>query len=214
MPIKMNCPSCGKTLTAPDTAAGKKAKCPACAAMMTVPTGVFDAEEIGPGSPEPAPSPPEFNIMDDIQGTAPSQSPADPAISGQEPARRPCPMCGEQIIAAAAKCRFCGAVFDPRLRGASSMQRGQSYQGFAITSMVLGILGLVTCYCGPVFGIPAIIFAVVASNGMKKSKNFEGKGMGTAGLILGTIGVVIWPLIDIAVIIFTVSAGRGGPRHF
>ena len=32
MHISMNCPSCNKTLSAPDTAAGKKAKCPACGA--------------------------------------------------------------------------------------------------------------------------------------------------------------------------------------
>ena len=37
MPIQMNCASCGKTLSAPDTAAGKKAKCPSCGQIMVVP---------------------------------------------------------------------------------------------------------------------------------------------------------------------------------
>ena len=73
------------------------------------------------------------------------------------------------IVAGTAKCRFCGAVLDPRLRG-SSVSGGQSYKGFAITSMVLGILSLFCC--GPVFGIAAIIFSVVASNGMKTSKTW------------------------------------------
>ena len=47
MPINMNCPSCGKTLSAPDTAAGKKAKCPACGQIMTVPEVVHEAEPVG-----------------------------------------------------------------------------------------------------------------------------------------------------------------------
>ena len=30
MPITMSCPTCGKTLTAPDSAVGKRARCPGC----------------------------------------------------------------------------------------------------------------------------------------------------------------------------------------
>ncbi len=30
--------------------------------------------------------------------------------------RRPCPMCGEMIVAGAAKCRYCGEVFDSTLK--------------------------------------------------------------------------------------------------
>ncbi len=51
MPINMNCPSCGKNLSAPDTAAGKKAKCPACGQIMIVPEIVQEAEEFGAAAP-------------------------------------------------------------------------------------------------------------------------------------------------------------------
>ena len=59
MPIKMNCPSCGKTLSAPDAAAGKKAKCPSCGQIMTVPEVVREAEDVSArcratGSPQPS----------------------------------------------------------------------------------------------------------------------------------------------------------------
>ena len=40
------CPACGKTLKAPASAAGKKAKCPACNAVMVVPEKILDAEEL------------------------------------------------------------------------------------------------------------------------------------------------------------------------
>jgi hypothetical protein len=92
------------------------------------------------------------------------------------------------------------------------MRRGQSYQGFAITSMVLGILALPTFCFGIVFGIIAIIFAAVANNGMKNSRNFEGKGMATAGMVMGILGTVGWTLIY--VIIFMSLAPVAGRRHF
>ena len=43
MPIKVTC-SCGKTLTAPDAAAGKRAKCPGCGQVITIPAPVQEAE--------------------------------------------------------------------------------------------------------------------------------------------------------------------------
>ena len=218
MPIKMNCPSCNKTLSSPDSAAGKNAKCPACGTVMVVPTGVFDAGE--PGAAGPPPAPPEFNVADDVPAPPPATSPAtspfaDSAAPGQEPPRRPCPSCGEPIVANAAKCRFCGAVFDPRLRATSCAGPGwPSYQGFAITSMILGILALISCYCGPIFGIAAIIFAVVANNGMKTSGNLNGKGMATAGLVMGIIGTVLGIIWAILAAIGMSTAQHGGPRPF
>jgi predicted RNA-binding Zn-ribbon protein involved in translation (DUF1610 family) len=116
----MNCPSCGKTLSAPDTAAGKQAKCPACGQIMVVPEIVHEAEDIY--APEPEPSTPfssqppagsTENWLDGVQGPAPQPTATGP---GGE-ARRPCPRCGEMIVVGAAKCRFCNTIFDPRLRG-------------------------------------------------------------------------------------------------
>ena len=212
MPIKMSCPSCGKTLSAPDNAAGKKAKCPGCGQIMTVPEAVVAAEDIHAPEPEAtfSPQPPAgdgASWLDEVQGAA-----TPPTASGPGgDARRPCPECGEIIIAGAAKCRFCGAVFDPRLR-TSSMQGGQNYRGFAITSMVLGILSLFCC--GPVFGIAAIVFGVIAGNGMKASRNIDGKGMATAGVVLGIIGAVLGVIIAIIYVLSMAAAGGGGRHHF
>lgn len=60
--------------------------------------------------------------------------------------------------------------------------------GFAIASMVIGILSLVLCCCseyiGLVLGILAIIFAVIA-------KKQSPSGMATAGLVCGIIALVL-----------------------
>ena len=223
MPINMNCPSCGKTLAAPETAAGKKAKCPSCGQIMIVPEATQAAEDSYATEPESAAESPASYGPQSGPDSSPSwldgvQSPAPaPAASGPGgEARRPCRECGEMIVAAAAKCRFCGAVFDPRLRGMGmgmgmSTHRGKSYQGFAITSMVLGILSIFTACIGIVLGITGVIFGVVAGNGMKQSKNFEGKGMATAGIVMGLLGSIGWTLIYVC--IFMAVAARG-PGHF
>ena len=48
MPINMSCPSCGKTLSAPDSAAGKRAKCPSCGQIMIVPGAAQQAGGLSP----------------------------------------------------------------------------------------------------------------------------------------------------------------------
>jgi len=173
VPINMSCPSCAKNLSAPDTAAGKKAKCPACGTTMVIPTGVFDAEEIGITSLPP--TAPGYDSVDGMPGAGTSQPSAASTMPGQEPARRPCPTCGELIIATAAKCRFCGAVFDARLVG-SMTPRGQSYQGFGTPAeriqqihscfktwwicLAVGMGLCITCI-GAIIGIPVLIAGVV-----------------------------------------------------
>jgi predicted RNA-binding Zn-ribbon protein involved in translation (DUF1610 family) len=119
MPIQMTCPSCGKLLSAPEAAVGKRAKCPECAQIMIVPDAVFEAELVGDhsfhsASPFADLSPyaaPREGLSGDSAGLDSSSADAT-----AEP-RRPCPECGERIMTTAAKCRFCGAIFDPRLRG-------------------------------------------------------------------------------------------------
>ncbi len=170
MPIKMNCPSCGKTLSAPDTAAGKKAKCPSCGQIMVVPEAVHDAEELYRPAPEPStpfsPQPsagPAENWLDEVQGTA-----GTPAASGPGgEARRPCPECGEMIVAGAAKCRFCGAIFDPRLRGRAGTNSYQTVPNYLAQAI------LTTLFCCLPFGIVAIVYAAQV-NGRLQAGDMRG----------------------------------------
>ncbi|QXJ23043.1 DUF4190 domain-containing protein [Actinomadura graeca] len=69
--------------------------------------------------------------------------------------------------------------------------------GMAVASMVLGIIGVLTCG-GVVFSVGAIIFGHVAQGQIRRSGE-GGGGMATAGLILGyifaVIGLLYWIVI-------------------
>jgi hypothetical protein len=147
---------------------------------MTVPTGVFEAEEIGAASQEPAPD--EFRLMDEILSPPPSQSTASPAGAGPEPGRRPCPECGEMIVAGAAKCRFCNAIFDPSLKvRASNKVYGPSDADLSTGDWVFCIL------CG---GIACIVGIVYAIQGKPKGMKMVGVSL-VAGVLWGVIRVII-----------------------
>ncbi len=158
MPINMSCPSCGKTLAAPDSAAGKKAKCPSCGQIMIVPGATQQAGDFVAPPPPPAavPSGPQLSAggeswLDEIGAASVAAGPGVPSPSGGE--RRPCPECGEMIVAGAAKCRFCGAVFDARLRTGATFGRFQYVPNYLAQAI------LVTLFCCLPFGIVSIVFA-------------------------------------------------------
>ncbi len=67
--------------------------------------------------------------------------------------------------------------------------------GFAITSMILGILSFVLCTLGMFTAPLAIIFGAVAKGKGNKS------GMGTAGLTCGIIVTVFWVLYIVFMIV-------------
>lgn len=61
-------------------------------------------------------------------------------------------------------------------------------KGFNITSLVLGIISVITiCWCWYA-SVPSAIIAIIFS---VAGKNDAGRGMGIAGLVLGIIGLVI-----------------------
>ncbi len=66
-------------------------------------------------------------------------------------------------------------------------QQGESTPGFAIASLVLGIVSILFCCCwggGILFAVPGIIMGLSAN---KKQKT----GVGTAGIICSIVGAVL-----------------------
>ena len=68
-------------------------------------------------------------------------------------------------------------------------------KGFNITSMILGIIA-VACFCWWYVSIPCAIIAIIFSVAGKKD---AGKGMGTAGLVLGIIALGLYVLMVLGV---------------
>ena len=61
--------------------------------------------------------------------------------------------------------------------------------GLAVSSMILGILGLVAC---AVFGLVGLILGIVAlHNAQREPQQYGGKGMAIAGIITGGLGLVL-----------------------
>jgi uncharacterized membrane protein YvbJ len=118
-----------------------------------------------------------------------------------------CPKCGTQISDNVAFCGTCGqAINQPAPANNSTNFQSPTSQanvnmaaqgtaqrtsGFAIASLVLGILGI---------SILAIIFGAIAINQTGKDPNLSGRGMAIAGLVLGIVWVAIIFIFVIAII--------------
>ncbi len=145
--IKVTCNACGKKLKAKGESAGKKVKCPGCGDILIIPEAVYDAVED------------EFDdygddtFDDDTYGEDPFASDDIDSygseISVPAKGRKPCPMCGEMIQAGASKCRFCGEIFDPKLKkkakaaGADADMTGGDWAVAIICSGIGCIAGIV-----------------------------------------------------------------------
>jgi DNA-directed RNA polymerase subunit M/transcription elongation factor TFIIS len=102
----------------------------------------------GAPAPEPAPG---FNPFADVDDDPYRLADPDPATTSTSEPQKPCPMCGEMILAAAVKCRYCGETFDPKLKkgkkskkkrrssGGGSSSTGPRDIGIGLLCMALGI---------------------------------------------------------------------------
>jgi len=167
VPIEVNCDKCGKSLKAPDSMAGKKAKCPACAAVLTVPQNeeILDAEIVEPEyeAPQEQPYAGLGDLLDEENSYRVAE-PDPPAGGSAGEDRHPCPACGEMIVRGAARCRFCNEIFDPALKRRSAAKRGSF--GLTETDDNPNVVEwLVAIFCG-LIGI--IIALVYIAQGKKK----------------------------------------------
>ena len=89
------------------------------------------------------------------------------------------------------------AVTAPTVGGlvtAVPISSGQT-EPLAIWSFVLSLIGLTGFCCGPALGIAGVICGHLAVSKMRKRPELQGRGLATAGLIIGYFAALSWLLI-------------------
>ena len=82
----------------------------------------------------------------------------------------------------------------PALHPPAAALAAKSTSGYAVSSLVLGILAIVPgLMCGgPIFAILGIVFSCVAQSRIKREPaKWDGRGMAVAGLVTSIVGLAI-----------------------
>jgi hypothetical protein len=206
MKITFACTGCGRKLKARPDSIGRTRKCPVCETRVTciaphilprpVEAEVLDAEvveaEVIAAPPRGVPAaravapapvaepPPAFDPYADVDDDPYQLADPDPATTAPPESRRPCPACGEMILTEAVKCRFCGEVFDQRLKKGKA-QKAKKPSGDRMSSSAAGreIAGGILCM-GLGIGLTVVSYANPTDDGKG-----GGKFVVFTGLILG-----------------------------
>jgi hypothetical protein len=80
----------------------------------------------------------------------------------------------------------------------------QRVNGFAVAALVLGL----TCWCGVITGILAVIFGNIALGKIAASEGREkGRGMAITGIVLGWISIAALAGLAIVWLVYGLSNG-------
>src|SRR5437868_3521244 len=101
MTIEFHCPYCQKLLKTADDKAGVRANCPGCGQAVTVPDLAHETAQADPSYAR------EQSAVATRAAPDAGAEPADEGHTASAPTKV-CPMCGENILQAATRCRYCG----------------------------------------------------------------------------------------------------------
>ena len=178
MAIEFSCDRCNRRTLIEDEMAGMKMRCAGCGEVVEVPR------------PEPAAAGVQF--VDAAEG------------------ERRCPVCRETIHARARKCRHCHEFLDRELAIAKAREEEERIKRrialeeqesrLAKVSLICAVVGI-TCPLVFAGSIVAILMSIAAQRQIRENPRLKGLGMARTGLIIGVIGILMWP----AIIFFAVA---------
>lgn len=182
-----NCGYCSSRLEATESMAAQDGQCPTCGNNITIPILDRYGRLIDPKTRQIIKQDPH-----PVHAYAAAGERA-PAILRSKEGKQliRCPRCQGTSPISANNCKGCGMPFT--MEG-TTLEAAGANNGFAVASLVLGIIGLPAA-CIP-FLVPglALIFGIIAYNQIRRA-NADGagggKGMAIAGIVLGVIGCLI-----------------------
>lgn len=122
-------------------------------------------------------------------------------------ATKPCPVCGETILAVAVKCRYCGEYLDPQLKrqqtSGSAVDRMLAPVGRPVSAIAAGYLAMFSIV--PAFGffaaLPAALCGFHALRKIKQDPSLTGKGRAWFGIIMGVPLTLLWGILLVVLIV-------------
>lgn len=179
-----NCPFCSSRLEANEAMAAQDGTCPTCGNSIVIPILDRFGRLIDPRTQQVLKQDPH-----PVHAYAAAGERA-PRILRRPDGRQviQCPRCGGHSPVHANNCGSCGMPFT--MEGTSIEASGQG-NGFAATSLVLGIIGI-PASCTVLVPILAIIFATIALvQAHQHGERGSNRGLAIAGLVFGCIGLII-----------------------
>jgi len=185
-----HCVYCSSRLEAHDAMAAKEGQCPTCGSTITVPILDRYGRLIDPLTqkvikPDPHP----------VHAYAAAGDRAPQIVKDADGNRHiRCPRCGSIGEITLNNCRACGLPFTMEGTVADS---GTAGNGYAVASLVLGILSL-PMFCTVVLGALAVAFGFLGMNAAGKSG--RGRGMSIAGILMGGLSLTFFLLMSLGML--------------